>query len=62
MKFTLEITLGNDAMQTVDDVSKVLGQLCEDYAGNYDEPVEEETAIRDRNGNRVGVIRFTEAA
>ena len=54
MKFTLEIELGNDAMQTGLDVAQALDEVC---AGiNTDGPwkVGESDTICDANGNVVG--------
>ena len=50
--FTLEITLGNDAMQTPQDVAAALRELAnrlDALAGSDDEQ-----RIRDANGNTVG--------
>ena len=53
MKFTLEIELGNDAMQSPYDVAKALQVIAEDLRRNgfADEGT---GVIRDANGNRVG--------
>lgn len=50
MQFTLTIRLGNDAMQTVEDVEDALRQLVKSRAiSNGSSPY-----IRDANGNTVG--------
>jgi len=52
MKFTLEIELGNDAMQSAQDVFDAI----EHYGDTNPEPFEggESSIIRDINGNTVG--------
>jgi hypothetical protein len=46
-KFTLEIKLGNDAMQDQCDVARALAKLAGELTGRSG-------TIRDDNGNRVG--------
>jgi hypothetical protein len=55
MKFTLEIELGNDAMQTAEDVSRVLFDLS-DAIVDYDLSDSDSGpgSVRDVNGNTVG--------
>ena len=48
--FRLEITLGNDAMQTPQDVADALQQLCFGPLSRGSDSA----IIRDRNGNDVG--------
>ena len=58
VKFTLEIELGNDAMQTPFDVSIALAALGARFAAreNWGAPTGQTDAgtLRDRNGNTVG--------
>jgi hypothetical protein len=62
MRFQLTITLGNDAMQTGDDVAAALHKAAEHVDG-YD--LKSKTlpgmvhAIFDANGNRVGNWKVT---
>lgn len=49
MKFTLEIELGNDAMQTSDDVAEALANVTNSLLDGLTSG-----AIRDANGNTVG--------
>ena len=48
-KFTLEITLGNEAMQTPEDIADALRKAASHVQGGYGNGV-----IRDVNGNSVG--------
>jgi hypothetical protein len=59
MKFTLEIDLGNDAMQTGTDVIK---SIRESLKGEESLPLDEGTAgiLWDVNGNKVGSWKATE--
>jgi len=63
MKFQIEIKLGNDAMQTYDDVSQALKSVRA-YLKTYrqGEKVEpgDNAPIRDLNGNTVGTWTVTE--
>lgn len=55
MKFTLEIELGNDAMQTRRDVESALRKLGQNVKYMSDPPEDgDEGTIRDDNGNTVG--------
>ena len=55
MKFTLEIKLGNDAMQTPADIADALQDLAGDLKDAPDiEPTPSAGTIRDINGNRIG--------
>lgn len=54
-KFTLEITLGNDAMQDSLDIAMALRDLANDMGDTLDERAHN---IYDMNGNRVGNARF----
>jgi hypothetical protein len=56
-KFTLEITLGNDAMRDVDHVARALRLLAADIRAE-DGPGDSGT-IRDVNGNKVGTWSAT---
>lgn len=59
MKFVLEIDLGNDAMQTPQEVGDALDRLSEKFArrGNDFHP-DEGGVILDNNGNTVGGWRL----
>lgn len=59
MKFTLEIKLGNAAMQTGEDVAEALEETARKIRDTYGIDYVDEWAglgafIRDANGNRVG--------
>lgn len=66
MKFTLEIELGNDVMQTVDDVSGVLAMLLDSQRMSRMVTADREFvpgdgfSLRDRNGNKVGKWEVSE--
>ena len=62
MKFTLEIKLGNDAMQTPSDVRKAIAHsLDNDVVFDGDiMAVGDKYLIRDYNGNTVGKWQVTE--
>jgi hypothetical protein len=53
-KFTLEIHLGNEAMQTPQDVAEKLDQLADLFNGFGSLLFEGDRAILDRNGQTVG--------
>jgi len=56
--FTLEIQMGNDAMQGPEDVARALTKIGEALFINglpHDEP----RVVRDDNGNRVGSFFMT---
>ncbi len=55
MKFTLEIELGNEAMQTRNDVEWALRKLGQEVKYLSEIPEDgDEGPIRDENGNTVG--------
>ena len=61
MKFTLEIELGNDAMQTRQDIEEALRKLGQNLRYMSDPPEDgNEGFIADANGNGVGTWRVTE--
>lgn len=66
MKFTLEIKLGNEAMQTVEDVQTALAALVagqsmtRHVAGNRTFEDGDGGKIRDLNGNTVGKWEVTD--
>jgi hypothetical protein len=63
MKFQLEIELGNDAMQTYDDVRQALKSVCaylKEYRQGEEVEAGDDTPIRDLNGNTVGTWTVTE--
>jgi hypothetical protein len=60
MTFTLKINLGNDAMQTPEDVAEALRNAAVKVAmqgGNFD--AGDGAGIRDENGNTVGSWKVT---
>jgi hypothetical protein len=61
MKFTLEIELGNDAMQTRADIEAALRKLGQNLR-HMSEPPEhgDEGGIMDDNGNKVGTWEVTQ--
>lgn len=61
-QFTVQITLGNDAMQTPDDIAAVLDEVVRRITrrgDRYAPATPGEGPIIDDNGNRVGVWRVT---
>ena len=54
MKFTLEIELGNEAMQTGDDVALALRRLSVKLVDARIDVGADRGTIRDANGNAVG--------
>lgn len=52
-QFTLSITLGNDAMQTNEDIADALYDVAEDVA------LATSGKVFDRNGNQVGNWRIS---
>jgi hypothetical protein len=57
MRFTLDITLGNDAMKDGRDVANALHDIA-NVVGDHEIDTTRTSVIRDTNGNRVGVARF----
>lgn len=55
MKFTLEIELGNEAMQSNHDIADALETVCCQLIQTH-----QEGTVRDANGNRVGVWKIVE--
>ena len=51
--FKLSITMGNDAMQTPEDVAAALREVASKMEDGHDEG-----SIRDVNGNKVGTFRL----
>ena len=61
MQFTLTIELGNDAMQTANDIEGVLRKLGQRLPYISDPPEDgDEGSIMDDNGNKVGSWSITE--
>ena len=64
MKFTLEIEMGNEAMQTVGDLSRALKMtaVCVSDAADLKDRRHgaNEGGIRDANGNKVGTWRIVD--
>jgi hypothetical protein len=57
MTFTAEITLGNDAMQTAEQLAQAIEYIANRIRAGYDaEPIRAIITgrVRDDNGNRVG--------
>lgn len=54
MKFTLEINLGNEAMQTGNDVAEALQGIVDRLVDTYDLSADMRGKLRDSNGNTVG--------
>lgn len=60
MKFTLEIEMGNDAMQTYADIAQATRRIFSDFA-RRDEAAEDDAGrIYDINGNKVGTWEVSE--
>ena len=59
MKFTLQITLGNDAVQTASDIEQLLYGVA-DQVAFHGEATPHVHNIRDVNGTTVGSWAFTE--
>lgn len=60
MTFTLTIELGNDAMQTPQDVAPLLlciGHQLSAGGAHWNEPMDSGGSLRDANGNTVGQWR-----
>jgi hypothetical protein len=55
MTFILKIEMGNDAMQTTEDISEALDQVKSELESNI-----KRSKIFDRNGNTVGKYFFNE--
>ena len=54
-QFTLSITLGNDAMQTGNDVAEALNRAADDiWPNGWESMTNQHGTIFDVNGNRVG--------
>jgi hypothetical protein len=59
MKFTLEIELGNDAMQTYADVELATRLIFKHFSQRDEEPENGDTGrLYDINGNKVGSWLF----
>jgi hypothetical protein len=51
-QFTLTLELGNEAMQTLDDIADTLRELADKLSTSYDT----EGKVRDANGNTIGTF------
>lgn len=61
MRFTLEIEMGNDAMQTYADIAYAVRRVFPDFANRPEEVDEDENGnLYDMNGNRVGSWSISE--
>lgn len=61
-QFTIQIKLGNEAMQTPDDIAGALEETAQKLVrrqSQYDPATADEGPIIDLNGNTVGVWRVT---
>lgn len=59
-KITIEINLGDDAMQTTNDVVALMRRatdMLEDVGCEYRDSIFAQRKLRDVNGNTVGFIR-----
>ena len=55
MRFTLEIEMGNEAMQTYADIAFAVRRVFPDFANRSEEVEEGENGnLYDENGNKVG--------
>jgi hypothetical protein len=53
-RFTLQVTIGNEAMLTGDDLADLLRKLANRVSGDMPRPDGTRWPVRDANGNRVG--------
>lgn len=60
MKFTLEIELGNDAMQTYADIAHAVRRIFSDFANRHENAADDMGRIYDINGNKVGTWEISE--
>lgn len=60
MTFTLEIEMGNDAMQTYADIAQATQRIFSDFSRRHDEATDDRGRIYDANGNRVGYWMVSE--
>lgn len=56
--FKLEITLGNEAMQTADDLAGLLSRFAEHTLRSRGLPLDADFPLFDLNGNSVGFCRM----
>ena len=60
MRFKMEISLGNDAMHTAEQVAMALEAIAKRLRMYYPMSKEVQLSIRDGNGNRVGSWELSE--
>ena len=60
MKFTLEIELGNDAMQTYADIARATQRIFSDFSRRHEDAEDDAGRIYDVNGNKVGFWEVSE--
>jgi hypothetical protein len=60
MKFSLEIELGNEAMQTYADIAQAVRLIFADFSNRHENAEDDAGRIYDANGNRVGQWNITE--
>ena len=61
-RFSLEIELGNDAMQTYADIARSVNLIFSDFSRRHEPAEDDEGRIYDANGNRVGYWTVNQAA
>ena len=54
MKFTLEIEMGNDAMQSYADIAVAVNRIFTDFRRRTEDVEDDAGRIYDYNGNKVG--------
>lgn len=58
-EFTLTIRLGNDLMQSADDIADALRRVADRIDGGPLTDLADERVVMDRNGQRVGTYTLT---
>ena len=59
-KFSMQIELGNDAMQTYADIAQATRRIFADFANHHEEATDGAGRIYDANGNKVGTWQVDE--
>ena len=60
MKFTLEIEMGNEAMETPADIAQTTRLLFSDFFRQHEPAEENHGSFYDANGNKVGTWALTD--
>ena len=60
MRFTLDIQMGNDAMQTYADIAAAVQRIFSDFARQHKNVEDNAGRIYDANGNKVGTWSIDE--